>query len=546
MFKAKSPASYLSLLLLCIIPIILLVSSLNIIEKRDKNWYGGGYDPSYAYLYNSLNIARFRLPGHFDHPGTPMQMTGAVILQTAWMINPYGGENLTEAVIREPEHYLKILNTSSAVIGALGILAAGWLVLLMSNNVWYGFIMQVTPFVSGIILYKSLLRISQENVLLIAAIAIAVYTLYWYFKHKLKEPDYFAKGFGIIAGFGMASKIIFFPLIAIPLLLLESKNHKLKFLKVAAISFVAFTIPIILLYPNMAWWFLRLFIYSGIYGSGDITILDASSYLVSLKELITGEPVYFAVYILTFISLVVLLIKMVRDGRQAVSMGIVQKINRDIYLNRPALLIILAVFLAQTAGYIITAKHPKPDYLLPYICMSGLVVIILLDLLTNRLKPILKQLITGAIVIPLVVLSVVYGLQSREQYYSTDKNIKYEQAWQTALNEAAGGAVIAVNPGPTPVAAAFFANAYSRDRYAELLTDIYPDYYIYDTYSQSLVNWSKQTISLHDLMIKYNNKVVIIGDAVDPVVESLTTGNNIEFNKVYTEEAVVAVAGIKE
>ncbi len=531
MFKVRSFSSYISLLLLFIIPIILLVSSINVIEKRGKNWYGGGYDPSYAYLYNSLNIARFRLPGHADHPGTTMQITGAIILQAAWMVNPYGGENLTEAVISEPEHYLRILNISSAIIAAACVLFVGWLTLSVTSNIWLALIMQITPFISGLILYQAFLRISQENMLFVSSMVLSAFTLYWYYKHQEKKPGYFATGFGIIAGFGLVSKITFLPLLAIPLLLINTRVHLIKFIKVTVISFVAFTIPIIMLYPHMAWWFLNLFLHSGIYGTGEKTIFDASAYLVSLKGLLTGEPVYFALYLITFISLLALLLL---------------RIIKKTYINKPLTLILLGTFIVQTAGYIITAKHPKLYYLLPYICTSGLVIVLLIDLITKSLKPRLRFVISGTIAIPLVVLAIDYGFTSRDKYYYTHSLNKYDQAWETAITEAKGGAIIALNPGPSPIAASYFANAYSRSRYTALLQETYPDYYIYDTYKGELVDWSGQPFSIDDLMIKYNDNVVLIGHNIDPVIENLTTNNTFEFNKVWTEQAVVAVAGRKE
>jgi len=134
---------------LLIIPAVILITSVQSIRVVNKNWYSGGYDPSYAYLYNSLNMARFKVAGHVDHPGTTAQVFGGAVLQAAWMVHPYGGDYLIEAVVNEPEHYLRILNIATAIAGAIFLLGAGFFVMKMSQNVWYALILQTIPFISG-------------------------------------------------------------------------------------------------------------------------------------------------------------------------------------------------------------------------------------------------------------------------------------------------------------------------------------------------------------------------------------------------------------
>lgn len=521
---------------LLIIPVLLSIQSLELINKRDKNWYGGGYDPSYAYLYNSLNVARFRVPGHHDHPGTPMQIIGAVVLQSAWLMNPYGGETLTEAVIKQPEHYLKILNSSVAILGSVSLLILGLFLFWSTKNIWYALLLQAIPFISNLILYNGFVRITQESVLMISCLAMAAFTLHWYFNNKEYSEHYFIKGFGIISGFGIASKLTFLPLMLIPFVIYLGKKQRIKLLKVTAVTFIICTIPIILRYPNMGWWFIKLFIFSGLYGTGKIQVIEPTNYIQSLKDLFSGEPLYMKAYlILTLFLIVSLLIKKFKAKP----------------LLTPAYKVLIAIFLVQTAGFLITAKHPKLSYLLPYECITPVAVIIMIHIFNSGFKnKMIIKFTTALISVYLIIITINYGRSALGSLFDPEDNQKYEQAWQTALNLSKGGAIIGVNPGSSPIAATFFSNVYSRDRYSQKLSEIYPDYYIFDTYGNRLISWNYDTISLGTLAKKYHNRVVIVGENLDSIVSSLTKENPYTFKIIPIHKTEVAVlaneSGIKE
>lgn len=516
--------------LLFLIPILLMVTSINTIRVQEKSWYGSGYDPSYAYLYNSLNMARFRMVGHIDHPGTTMQVIGAVILQTAWVIDSYGGKNLTEAVLSEPEHYLRILNTGVAVLGALSLLIAGIFVATSCRNIWYALLLQTIPFISGLILYNGFLRISQESVLMIASVVMAAYILFWYFKNSSYHEKSFVTGFGIITGFGIASKVIFIPLMLIPLIIFGTNKNRIRYLIVSALGFVFFTIPIIPMYPNMAWWFINLFIHSGIYGQGATSIIDQSNYLSDLKGIVIGDPLYLAIYLMTLIALSTL-----------VCARFFWKKSYD----KSAAVILIGVILTETFGFLIVAKHPKLAYLLPYECISIVGVILVIHLFTRYIKNHwIRNLLTGIIVIPFILFTVKYGITSKEELYSVSKNWKYEEAWRTASQVGQGWAVIGVNPGPSPIAANYFANAYSKNRYSKMLYKIYPDQYIFDTYKNQLLNWNLDTISFDEIMNKYNGKIAVIGDSYKmSITQHLLTKKNktVRFKKMWSGTVEVII-----
>src|SRR6185436_19337927 len=62
-------------------PLLLTLTFLLIRTLTGPFYLGTNYDPDYAYLFNSLNLAVFHPPRHIDHPGTPVQLVGALVLR---------------------------------------------------------------------------------------------------------------------------------------------------------------------------------------------------------------------------------------------------------------------------------------------------------------------------------------------------------------------------------------------------------------------------------------------------------------------------------
>lgn len=518
---------YFLTIVLFAIPFITFLTSMRIIEERGKDWYGSGYDPSYAYLYNSLNIATFKLVGHIDHPGTTTQGFGGLVLKAAYLFDDQGESSIKEAVLKHPEFYLKILKIATLLFCCLMLFLFGWIAFRYTSNIWLGIIIQLSPYISGVILFNSVLRLSQESMFMLASIGISLLAVLWYKRDTRDSSNLFIILFALISGFGLASKIIFAPLMIIPLLCLRLNKERIRYLLFSIIAFVIFTLPIIPLYPNMAWWFIRLFLHSGIYGSGEANIIDSSTYIINLKALLLAEPLYLFLYSLTFVSLVFLaLVRLFKTGDA----------------NKKAFFLLLAVFVAQTAGYLITAKHPKVAYLLPYECISVVTIAVIIDLISKLFNRIwLKSMVSGIFVISLTLFMIKYGLKERKELYNVTSNIHYQRAWEVANSKKA---VIGINPGPSPIAAMFFGNAYSRNRYSDDLMQVYPDYYIFDTYSNTLIDWKRKEFTFDELVNKYGKSIAVIGFDLDYTLKNISSVSVYEFEKIVTEKVQVLI--IKE
>ncbi|MBK6962621.1 MAG: hypothetical protein IPH20_01460 [Bacteroidales bacterium] len=480
---------------LLIIPVILFLTSLDTIQSRNKSWYAGGYDPEYAYLFNSLNMATFKLAGHIDHPGTTMQVAGGIVLKVAWNLDPRG-EDMATAVLSDPEHYIRILNIATAVIGSLALLLLGWFLTYATGILWIGIILQLTPFISGFLLFNGFTRVTQEVMQMSAAFAMAAMALHWYFNENRDAKTNYTLWFAIIAGFGLASKIIFFPLLIIPFILVKGWKKKVVFILLSILFFVVFTLPVVKMYPAMYKWIYNLFVHSGQYGSGSEGVIDSSKYVGELFNLFKVNPYLFGVFLLSIaVALVFPFIRIVKKHCP----------------DPPAVQLLLAVIAAEAFGYLLIAKQPKAAYLLPYESVAAVNVILILHLGLSLIRGrSLRYWIFGLITLVLAFAGIKSGIARKEQLYGTDFNWEFEEAWGAATGSNQKQAVVFTNPGASPMAGLFFGNAYSHNRYLSRLQNIYPDYYILDAYNNRIIHWGGDPITTDELFRKYSGNLLIL------------------------------------
>ncbi|KAF0202115.1 MAG: hypothetical protein FD170_2086 [Bacteroidetes bacterium] len=466
-------------LLLISIPVILFLSSLDTIKEREKVWYGAGYDPEYAYLFNSLNVATFRLVGHFDHPGTPMQVFGALVLQGSWLINP-DGDSLTQDVLSNPEEYLRLLNASTALLAAIAVFIAGIFILFRTGNLWYAIILQLIPFISGFILYNAFARITQEAMLMISSLALATALVDWLINSTPEKENRYAQAFGIIAGFGMASKILFAPLLIIPFFILSNFKRRKKYLLYTAASFVIFTLPVITLYPNMAWWVIKLFIFTGQYGSGPVGLVDTLSYPQNLWWTLMVNPKLAMLFGggLLWITMLIIIMK---SGKTLVQ-------NKTFRL-------LAATVAALAFGYLIVAKQPKESYLLPYEMIASVLIILVIYQVGNfRFLQRVRAWIPALLTLAFAGFVIPSGLAAKKKIYSPDKNHLWETSRLAAESASQNSIQIFAHPASSPEAALFFGNAYSHWRYTGLLKNLYPDTYIFNIAENKIVDWDNSPV----------------------------------------------------
>ena len=80
----------------------LLVSVFS--KIRGPFFLGSSSDPAYAYLFNALSVSQGLPVGHIDHPGTPVQSLGAIVINCINFINHK--PDVISEVLKNPEYFL--------------------------------------------------------------------------------------------------------------------------------------------------------------------------------------------------------------------------------------------------------------------------------------------------------------------------------------------------------------------------------------------------------------------------------------------------------
>src|SRR5207244_11950688 len=117
------PVPLAQILLLAVIPAGLFLSSIFLHAIAGSYYLSGTFNPQYVYLLNSLNLLNIQPPSHTDHPGTTLQIFGAIVILGKWLLSCAVGPcvSLDDSVLSNPEAYLVTINAilNLFVVGTL-------------------------------------------------------------------------------------------------------------------------------------------------------------------------------------------------------------------------------------------------------------------------------------------------------------------------------------------------------------------------------------------------------------------------------------------
>ncbi|MFZ1459862.1 MAG: hypothetical protein WAU38_03605, partial [Ignavibacteria bacterium] len=120
--------------LLIVLPVILFITA-HILKVVQGPYYLNFYDPSYVYLINSLNLAQLSGygVGHFDHPGTTVQVLGAVAVKLFYFLTN-NNQDIVNDVLSRPESYLFFMNKFFVFLNCTALFFVGYFTLKVTGN----------------------------------------------------------------------------------------------------------------------------------------------------------------------------------------------------------------------------------------------------------------------------------------------------------------------------------------------------------------------------------------------------------------------------
>ncbi|HMQ70446.1 MAG TPA: hypothetical protein PKC58_15830 [Ignavibacteria bacterium] len=380
-------------ILFLLLPLIYFMSSY-ILKSAQGPYYLNFYDPGYVYLISSLNIAQGTGVGHFDHPGTTVQMIGSVIMRIYFS---FTGKNpdIAVDVLSRPEDYMYVLNTVFIFINAAVLFLLGVLTYKFSKNIYLSLLIQLSPFTSMEIFYGSVI-VSPDNFIITVSLLFLSALMFYRFNFNTEEtannPQFLKLilVFAVICGLGLATKLNFIPLVFIPFFLINGYKNKMYFWIFTVISFLIFIIPILLDIGQFAVWIENLIMKSGKYGKGDSDVVNTYLLLPNLKMIFSKDGVFtfsYLMLIITFIVSIALYLKEKSSGIKYFT-----KINK----------IMVSLLFAVTLQILLVAKHYAQYYLIPSMMLSIFVLIVCIYVLMPLFEKAYKK------VIPEYLFAVVF------------------------------------------------------------------------------------------------------------------------------------------
>lgn len=470
-------------LILLIIPFITILYSVLLKSSVGPFYFNSQYDPSYVYLINSLNVADLVSPAHVDHPGTPLQITGALAIKAFYFFNGRS-ETLTEDVIKFPENYLNFILNIFLIINVAAIFYSGLIIHRSTESILSAVIIQLSPFLSLSISY-SFFTVSAEIFLIPVSMMLIAYSVKYIFDTKENDNLKYLFIFSILCGIGLAIKINFFPLILIPLILLKGYLKKIFFLLLTLLSFSISTFPALSKSGYFFKWASNLIIHDGIYGSGKAGVIDTGIFKENLFQIFSTEIIFSIFYLIMFITVILYIIRR-------------SKPTEDIRLQNQFKLL-TAIFLTITLQIFVVAKHYNNRYMLPglILAMTGFYLTILINskIFPNLLKS-FKLKYVYLIIITLI--SVLIVKDTFENYIGLKMISDDSRKLENSLNDKLKSGVVINSFGCSSreYALAFSTKYAGRnsDKYKKIIEDLYPRNLYFENWSKNIYSLSNENI----------------------------------------------------
>ena len=340
------------------LPVASLIAGFILRDHAGPFWLWSNLDPDYWYLLDSLNLINLNWPVHIAHPGTPLQVFGAVLIKLA---HPFSSSaEITERVLSAPETYLHLIHTglvflNSAALGFIGL--CGYLVFTDRVAI---VLLQLGPFVSKLNI-KWMTHVAPEPLLIIVVLILAGVSLLALRPGQMEENrDRYAVIFGIIAGFGMATKITSIGIYFLPIVLLWNARSLAVYAIAGLLSIVIFTLPAAGSYADILGHINNISVGSQTLGEVKKPFIDFTEYPAQLVR-ISSRPIFFVVL---FASLLMVGYLGYRTKAMSEPFPITGRLMAGLCI----------AFIVQA---LVVAKHPSGHYMIPVLVLGTLGITLL-------------------------------------------------------------------------------------------------------------------------------------------------------------------------
>jgi hypothetical protein len=500
-------------LLLLAVPLIIFALARVTLNAQGPFYLGWNSDPEYCYLLNSINILQGKTPGHTDHPGTTLQEFGAGVVAADWMLRAAAGnrESLEQSVLLHPESYLRHMNDALVALIGAALFWAALSILQSTGSLTAALITQASVFLFPNLIL-SLGRVSPEPLLF----AVGFILLGLLAPVVFQRRDDRAVLAGVIVGFGLVTKVTFFPWILVGALF---RGRRLIHFAIAfVLACFVLMLPIVSVLPRVAGWLFSIAIHSGHYGSGSVGLPAASEWLDHAKQFVYWHPV----------------MPLLGGFYAAVLLGFVRARQTRTWA-------ILAIsLLAIGLQIVVTLKHFASHYTLPAMVLAcglnGFLFVSLRNLKMPRKKLYLIALAAAAIFAVGLIgsrIPVRNSLQSARDRGAEAQRLEQQRASHTQC------VVIGYYRSSVPSFALNFGSEYSAWVHGSLLTKLYSDQVSYNRFGGGFWSYSRDPrLAKVRQMIEAGQCVWMEGSRATPTELDLPAELTLEPVHVEESEAI--------
>ena len=461
-------------LLLLLLPVCFIIFSLSL-RSAEGPYYNGLADPSYVYLINSLSLAQMNgyNIGHVDHPGTPLQITGAVVVKIFYTFSN-GKNNIAEDVLARPEVYMNAIDFALIILNAAGLFIMGLIIYNVRKNYFTAMFFQTVPFVS-VNMLEVFSLVKPENF----AFFIIVILLALMVKIVYDPPENYNRFLilsGVLCGMIMAAKISFICILLIPLLIFPGIKKKLLFIAAASGSFLIFVLPAVSNTNYFIDWVGKLILHEDRYGKGDDAILNTGSFLQNIAKIYNNERFFAVVY---FLILAVLALSLIWN----------KKSTEKVSSNSFELKFLFAIFFSMSVHVALVAKHYSQRYMFPALILTapGLYISVLI-LYKKYLSKINANIVFGI----LFMFTFVFGAyNSRKILAKTKTRVNETVKLNNFINANYPGTDIILSSGASGeftglLLAYFYSGENVKEVYKKIIISRYPNVTSYDMFNDKI------------------------------------------------------------
>jgi len=474
----------------------------------------GGYDsdPAYVYLLNGVSLLYGNVPGHVDHPGTPLQVFGAIVIFLRWGLCRIAGissDGLLSDVLTDPEGHIATASVLLLVMNTFALIFLGIVAHKVVGKRWAGITILIMPFLFPILIPRSV-YLSPEALLIFSSICLLAILFPSIFQKKEIEIGNFSVPIlsGIFFGFGLAVKFTFLPM-AVLLFLQRGTRRVLTSILFSCGSFIVFISPVLPKFEYIINWTKAIAQHTGHYGQGATGLADWTAIPERAIKLFIEFPLAFFVAGLLLISPIIFK-------------------RLDLNVRRAVPWVFSAVVLLQLA---LVLKHYGTHYMIPALPVALVGAVWLIWAVEFELA---KSTIWRYIPVVLVYVGLVIGAYSTLNMMTALANSRAQQNGEyqkisSALDMYPGALIICSYRCGLPQSAISFGVGYTDgklEQYARPFLDNFTEvrYAIY----QPNPDYSADKI----------NELIRNGRSV-----LLLSSNDAEWLKHFTSEPILALSG---